>query len=292
MFDFLKRIFRKKTEPSTEKIKTEPIAQERNEPQKPVSAPVPPKAYTAYTPVSTTAETRPVVQKPAVRPVEVQKEIPKPVVQAAEVNKKAASIRMPQPVVQEKTLLKTAAAVPEKQAQPAVRKNTVPKKETAAAPSAAPAARSTAARKVVAPRSQQGHVESSAGKRVQKTSVYIGLDFGTTFTKAAYEIAPSNVHTKYSVRFGRNDSNEDYYLHSVLYFDPAAQKLKIHDDAGDCEEIRYFKYNMISDALHTDKINGFLKLPLLFEKIQFTYISQQVQSGLCLCQFPHHQTKT
>ena len=36
-------------------------------------------------------------------------------------------------------------------------------------------------------------------------------------------------------------------------------------------------------------MNGFLKLPLLFDKIQFTYISQQAQCGLCLYQVPHHQ---
>ena len=89
---------------------------------------------------------------------------------------------------------------------------------------------------------------------MQKTSVYIGLDFGTTFTKAAYEIAPSNVHIKYSIRFGQNDKNEDYYLPSVLYFDPKMQKLKIFDPDENCEEIRYFKYNMISDALKKNEV--------------------------------------
>ena len=107
---------------------------------------------------------------------------------------------------------------------------------------------------VVAPRTQPGRVAPSAGKRVQKTSVYIGLDFGTTFTKAAYEIAPSNVHIKYSIRFGQCDKNEDYYLPSVLYFDPKMQKLKIFDPDENCEEIRYFKYNMISDALKKNEV--------------------------------------
>ena len=108
-------------------------------------------------------------------------------------------------------------------------------------------------RKAVAPRVQR-NVNSSLGRRAQKSSVYIGLDFGTTFTKAAYEIAPSNVHTKYSIKFGQGDSPSDYYLPSVLYFDPTTSELRISDNTGDLEEIRYFKYNMISDALQKNKV--------------------------------------
>ena len=44
------------------------------------------------------------------------------------------------------------------------------------------------------------------------------------------------------------------YLPSVLYFDSKAQKLKIFDPDENCEEIRYFKYNMISDALKKNEI--------------------------------------
>ncbi len=108
-------------------------------------------------------------------------------------------------------------------------------------------------RRVVTPRTPR-RVESSIEKRVQRTSVYIGLDFGTTFTKAAYEIAPSNVHTKYSVKFGSGNSKDDYYLPSVLYFDPDTNCLSISNDVGNGEEIRYFKYNMISDALHKNAV--------------------------------------
>ena len=156
------------------------------------------------------------------------------------------------------------------QEQHAVEEPTAPKKEkvptktaiskpvetkaTAAKPTvpkvAVPLVRSTDRRQIVAPRSQPGRVAPSVGKRIQKTSVYIGLDFGTTFTKAAYEIAPSNVHIKYSVRFGQCGNNEDYYLPSVLYFDPKAQKLKIFDLEEDCEEIRYFKYNISNTLIH------------------------------------------
>ena len=107
-------------------------------------------------------------------------------------------------------------------------------------------------RRTVAPRVQR-NVEAASGRRTQKSSVYIGLDFGTTFTKAAYEIAPSNVHTKYSIKFGPGNASKDYYLPSVLYFDPSTRKLNIFNSTADLVEIRYFKYNMISDALQKNK---------------------------------------
>lgn len=86
-------------------------------------------------------------------------------------------------------------------------------------------------------------------RREISSNVYVGLDFGTTFTKAAYEIAPSNVHTKYSVCFGNKGTPGSYYLPSVVYFDPQTEELKIKKDCDSCVEVRYFKYNMISDAL-------------------------------------------
>ena len=111
----------------------------------------------------------------------------------------------------------------------------------------------TPGRRVVAPRVQRSN-ESAVGRRTKSSSVYIGIDFGTTFTKAAYEIAPSNVHTKYSVQFGRSNSKNAYYLPSVLYFDADSRELKISDETGKSEEIRYFKYNIISDALQKNKV--------------------------------------
>lgn len=108
-------------------------------------------------------------------------------------------------------------------------------------------------RRAIAPRTQR-NADNTLGRRTRKTSVYIGLDFGTTFTKAAYEIAPSNVHTKYSIKFRDDDSPNDYYLPSVLYFDPNTDKLSVFNTTGNLEEIRYFKYNLISDALQKNKV--------------------------------------
>ena len=217
MFDFLKRLFGKKPEPSEQESNTGSPARKVDDTRKPAAG------TSSYVPV--------------------KREPPKPVTPVIEKPKQPPVSQLTRPVAQ--PVVKPAAQPPAK----------YPSSPTwTAAKPAAPAAQGTARRQVVAPRSQPGHVAPPLGRRIQKTSVYIGLDFGTTFTKAAYEIAPSNVHIKYSVRFRQGNSNDAYYLPSVLYFDPKAQKLKIFDPTGNCEEIRYFKYNMISDALQKNEV--------------------------------------
>jgi hypothetical protein len=114
----------------------------------------------------------------------------------------------------------------------------------------------------IVPRTQKA-VRPAAQRREIISNVYVGLDFGTTFTKAAYEIAPSNVHTKYSVRFGNMGTSEDYYFPSVVYFNSQTEELGISKDCDTCVEVRYFKYNMISDAL---KKNVVLNHPSIVTK--------------------------
>ena len=259
MFDFLKKLFGKKQEPSEEKPNKGSSASSADELRMPSAGP------SVYAPL--------------------KQEMPKPVAKVVEKPKQQMPVQSNQPVAQPVR----PVVQPTQSARPAVQptrtvvkppvKSTVKyesrpawtagQKPAAAKPAVAPV-QTKPRPQVVAPRSQPGRVAPSAGKRVQKTSVYIGLDFGTTFTKAAYEIAPSNVHIKYSVRFGQCDKNEDYYLPSVLYFDPNTQKLKIFDSEEDCEEIRYFKYNMISDAL---KKNEVLNDP--------SVVTQSVKEELC-----------
>lgn len=248
MFDFLKKLFGKKPEPSEQKSNMGSSAYSAAEVKKPVAQSV------SHTPVKQEPPkvTAPVAEKPekqtVVRPIQPAVKPAQPVVKPAA---KSSTKYHSQPV--------WTAPDQGKKNQQAVKPETVPKKVPASSgpavekPAVSPA-QNTVRRQVVAPRSQPGHVAPSAGNRLQKSSVYIGLDFGTTFTKAAYEIAPSNVHIKYSVRFGQCDKNEDYYLPSVLYFDSKTQKLKIFDSEENCEEIRYFKYNMISDALQKNKV--------------------------------------
>ncbi len=89
----------------------------------------------------------------------------------------------------------------------------------------------------------------SAIGNTRKRSVYIGLDFGTTFTKAAYEIAPATTHIKHSIRFRNDPGKEAYYIPSVVYYDPKHNDLHMENPRHAFMDVKYFKYTMISNAL-------------------------------------------
>lgn len=260
MFDFLKRLFGLEPEHPKQDSKPESTASDTEKGKRPASAVTPQVPYISqdrdmFDPMAKREE-----RKPAV------------IVQPAEIRKVYAPFRPVQPTEQKKETPVATAPVQSRPTQPVkgpvqsvqvqpVRnpvqsRPTQPVKSPVQSRPTQPVkspVQSSSQRRVVAPRSH-GRTEVAPAKRIQKSSVYVGLDFGTTFTKAAYEIAPSNVHTKYSVKFGQGESKEDYYLPSVLYFDPETNRLKIFNDTGKCEEIRYFKYNIISDALQKNKV--------------------------------------
>ena len=252
MFDFLKKLFGKKPEPVKQNTEPNLPVHVSNDVKKPaVESLLQKPSVSKYT-----DQNRPGVALEIQRPRKLTDDYPQ---NSAPVQTSRPTVQPTRSAVQPvQPVTQPTQPVVKPPVKPTVKYESRPawtaeQKTTAAKPAVAPV-QTKPRPQVVAPRSQPGRVAPSAGKRVQKTSVYIGLDFGTTFTKAAYEIAPSNVHIKYSVRFGKSDKNEDYYLPSVLFFDSKAQKLKIFDPDENCEEIRYFKYNMISDALKKNEI--------------------------------------
>lgn len=89
-------------------------------------------------------------------------------------------------------------------------------------------------------------------RTIVRKQVYIGLDFGTTFAKLSYEVAPTTDHRKKTVRF-----NDGYYLPTVLYFDSGT--LRFTSTGGISESIvKFFKYSMVSDELEKNPhLNAF-----------------------------------
>lgn len=254
MFDFLKKLFGKKQESAEQKAGTEPTAQiERQAQKSAVGSAVRPDSPMNRPGVIKEVDRRPAEQRqqPAARPV-VQP--PRPVVQPPK------PVAQPQrqvwqqawPPVPAKPDRTAATAASGKPAQKTASATKPQKKEDPVAKPASASTRVASQRRVVAP-SALGRVQVAPVRQDQRHEVYIGLDFGTTFTKVAYQVTPST-HKRYSVKFGSGESKEDYYLPSVLYFDPRSQKLKIADDTGKSEEIRYFKYSMISTALQKNKV--------------------------------------
>ncbi len=94
---------------------------------------------------------------------------------------------------------------------------------------------------------QKKPLQSSVRESHETVEVYIGLDFGTTFTKVSYQIGDKEGTTKYSLPFASDGCESDYCLPSVLGYDPLRGCLAFTKDPEDCgfEVIRYFKYSMI-----------------------------------------------
>ena len=91
--------------------------------------------------------------------------------------------------------------------------------------------------------------------------IYIGIDFGTTFSKVSFQIGDKEGTTKYSIRFGHSGGEEDYCLPSVLGYDPKAQCLVFTQHPEQEESlspVRYFKYSMIEKGVPRDDadLNG------------------------------------
>jgi len=81
--------------------------------------------------------------------------------------------------------------------------------------------------------------------------IYIGIDFGTTFTKVSFQISGKEGATKYSLRFNNDHGDEAYCLPSVLGYDTENARLVFTQEPEEdgLEAIRYFKYSMIQEGV-------------------------------------------
>lgn len=86
----------------------------------------------------------------------------------------------------------------------------------------------------------------------QRAQIYIGIDFGTTFSKVSFQIGDMEGTTKYSIRFENEGREEDYCLPSILGYDREKQTLVFTqeiDESCSLAPIRYFKYSMIEKGV-------------------------------------------
>lgn len=99
------------------------------------------------------------------------------------------------------------------------------------------------------PQSYFKRSRSRAGSAsARRRQIYIGLDFGTTFAKVAYEVAPTTEHLKRSVRF--TSEKNGYFIPTQLYFSVKEDKLSFFSEGlEDCSVVRFFKYSMVVDGL-------------------------------------------
>ena len=95
---------------------------------------------------------------------------------------------------------------------------------------------------------------------LKELEIYIGIDFGTTFSKVSLQIGDAEGTRKYSIRFNDQGDEGDYCLPSVLGYDENDKLLVYTDDPEDCglTPVRYFKYSMIEKGVprEVDDLRG------------------------------------
>ena len=88
----------------------------------------------------------------------------------------------------------------------------------------------------------------------RRAQIYIGIDFGTTFSKVSYLIAPST--KRYTVVF--DDTEQKCFKPSIVYINKTETELSFNNFTN-AKEIKYFKYNMINQTLKTNETEGVLQ---------------------------------
>ena len=112
-------------------------------------------------------------------------------------------------------------------------------------------------------RPRQGAFDFSPQKRVWQPNqtmkrdleIYIGIDFGTTFSKVSFQVGDLEGSTKHSIKFGNKGVEEDYCLPSVLGYDPNSKELiftQSPETMSGVVPVKYFKYSMIERGVPRD----------------------------------------
>ena len=91
--------------------------------------------------------------------------------------------------------------------------------------------------------------------------IFIGIDFGTSFTKVSYSSAPTQIQQIQTVKW----DNDDFFKATILYIKNSC--LYFDKPEGDCQEVRYFKYSIIEKKLTNNRCstsNSFEELCCVF----------------------------
>lgn len=82
-------------------------------------------------------------------------------------------------------------------------------------------------------------------RRQAITSIYIGIDFGTSCTKVSYSYAPSYTPQIQTIKW--DNENEPFFKQTILYIQNG--RLYFDKPAGDSKTVKYFKYSIIDKRL-------------------------------------------
>lgn len=92
---------------------------------------------------------------------------------------------------------------------------------------------------------------ANSAPRSNAIDVYVGVDFGTTFSKVSFQIGAKDGTTKYSIRFAHRGTETDCCLPSVLGYDKKRRALVFTQEPEQrgLERVCYFKYSMIEEGV-------------------------------------------
>lgn len=95
---------------------------------------------------------------------------------------------------------------------------------------------------------------TGSAPRSNVIDVYVGVDFGTTFSKVSFQIGDKAGTKKYSVCFAHRGNEADYCLPSVLGYDKEKRTLVFTQtpEQRGLERVCYFKYSMIEKGVPRD----------------------------------------
>lgn len=90
-------------------------------------------------------------------------------------------------------------------------------------------------------------------RKINITHIFLGIDFGTSFTKVSYSYAPSNDVKIHTLKWDESTFEKGFVIPSVLYL--KNQKLYFEKPDDNYLEVKYFKYSMLEESLQNNHQN-------------------------------------
>lgn len=87
-----------------------------------------------------------------------------------------------------------------------------------------------------------------AFRRQAITNIFIGIDFGTSYTKVSYSYAPSQTPHIETIEW--DNKPEPFFKQTVLYIQNG--RLYFYKPTGTYKEVKYFKYSIIENRLRNN----------------------------------------
>lgn len=114
----------------------------------------------------------------------------------------------------------------------------------------------------------------SAFRKQPIINVFLGIDFGTSYTKVSYSYAPTQTSQIETIKWG-----DDYFKQTILYLQN--NRLYFDKPSGECKEVKYFKYSIVEKKLKNNAektVNSFEEMCCVY------FLAQLIKRSLAIIQ--------